>query len=1486
MSRSHDARRDERSIVGRIMQRLGGKPVSQAEEDIAVIDASGLFDRQGYLEHYPDVALSGMDPVRHYVQHGAAEGRNPNRQFDTVAYLKQHPGLVESGMNAFRHFCEFGQAGKASSPARGRMPKPPQDIAAKNEARSLRRKRHEDGPAGVKAPDQPPMIREDHFAISESRLFDVEFYLDAYPEVASSGMDPVLHYIEAGAKEGKNPSPYFDTGFYLANNKDVAGSGINPLRHYHLHGGRELRNPSAEFDSGWYWLVQMECSDEMTPLKHFICIGRAQGLETAPKVPLSLGEKAVLSATARRVVQQNSLDRRNGNALARYLERNSIWDGAEAAYRVAHESGDAGPAGLLDITRMLEKQGKHWQVVELLSTAVQQHGEDAELHRRLGMAYEQMGRHMDAATAFARVAALKPHDAEASYCAGLSLERAGELDAALKAYATACRLDRKLNASRLGEGAFHEKHSRWPEACEAYRRHLRARPLDPLLHFKHGLALDRCYEWELACASYRNAISAAQDMGAPYWHYRLGHVLERLGKFDEAASAYQWAASHSERHNPYWHYRQGYALASSGRHHDACVAYLRMRQGPGVGAAAMSGTAADTGPVPEDAYALGFTGMSAEFFRNQVENDYQQAATHFRLGEALEALGDSEGAIKSYQRAIDRSDSHCQDWHEALGRALHRLGRDEEASAAFAWSQSLRRPFGVQAPDQAKQPALRATTEYCECLETMPIRENVILYESHNGASVGGNPYAIFLKLLEDPAYGNWLHVWALKDRQSIPQRYRKKKNVIFTLRDSYSYRRHLATASHLVSDTTFPPWFMRRPGQRYLNTWHGTPLKTLGRDMRGRFLEHRTFVRNLLHATHVISPNPHTTDVLIKKHEIDGIFPGRLAQTGYPRIDLTIRPSGHRQGEIRRQLGIAPGKKVVLYAPTWRGAHGSVHFDVAQLKDDLKRLGETGAHILFRGHSLVEGLLKDMPENLIVPGDVDTNELLSIADVLITDYSSIFFDYIPTRRPIIFYAYDLERYQAERGLYFDIREMPGKICDDIDAVVKHARSALEEPESFLGAHDAAMEKFCAMEDGGAAERTIAFFMADDDANAVRLPSRKDPSILMYAGDFPNNGITSSFLNLLERLDKTGAQVTLALDPANVDAQSIRMERFSQVPESVQVIGRVGGMVLDPEEKWVIDMFNRTNSLPSHRTWAIYRRAFAREFRRVFGYVHFDAHVQFEGFIRYWASLFSAEDAQARKAIFLHSDIVAEYLVRFPHLRAIFGLYRDYDSLVSVSDPMRRVNAEKLQKLFRLPPGKSVSCPNAIDAPGITGKSLEVVDPDLAEWFQGSYVFLTIGRLSPEKDHAKLIEAFHGVHKAYANARLMIVGDGPLSYDLKRQVEAMGLQGAVCMAGQRSNPFPLMRAADCFVLSSNHEGQPMVLLEAMVMGMPIVATDIEGNRGVLEGGAAALVPNRVDGLRDGMLAAIQGELVGCTFDNVAYQEHVLHEFSQIVGARL
>jgi CDP-glycerol glycerophosphotransferase len=166
----------------------------------------------------------------------------------------------------------------------------------------------------------------------------------------------------------------------------------------------------------------------------------------------------------------------------------------------------------------------------------------------------------------------------------------------------------------------------------------------------------------------------------------------------------------------------------------------------------------------------------------------------------------------------------------------------------------------------------------------------------------------------------------------------------------------------------------------------------------------------------------------------------------------------------------------------------------------------------------------------------------------------------------------------------------------------------------------------------------------------------------------------------------------------------------------------------------------------------------------------------------------------------------------------------------------------------------------------------------------GVKTFITVGRLSPEKNHGRLLRAFDLVHQEDPMTRLVILGDGPLRDQLSRQIENLGLTAAVSLPGHLPNPCVIVANADCFVLSSDYEGQPMVLLEALILGRPIVTTSFGSVKGALPPGYGRVVERSVEALAGGMRDFLRGKVRGRPFDYAEYNRAATREFYAAIGA--
>lgn len=346
---------------------------------------------------------------------------------------------------------------------------------------------------------------------------------------------------------------------------------------------------------------------------------------------------------------------------------------------------------------------------------------------------------------------------------------------------------------------------------------------------------------------------------------------------------------------------------------------------------------------------------------------------------------------------------------------------------------------------------------------------DAVLFESFQGKVIGDNPLDIFNEVKE--RFPNLELIWATGKGTTAPA---GARGVRFGSRE---WLNALATSKYLVNNTNFPWYFRKVSGQVYLQTWHGTPLKRLGRDIPNNYLTKSyldTMDREATYWDYLISPSPFCTEIFPGSFG----YQGNIIETGYPRNDRLSKITGAQRQEIRERIGISdPSTYVVMYAPTWRDYNRSAtgNWQSVNFMDENIQLPE-GFQMIYRGHTNTHAVHNSGVAGRAIDVTLypDVTELYIAADVLITDFSSVMFDYTVTGKPIMFLAPDLERYRAERGFYFDFETIaPGPILNT-DAEVLQTLGRIDQvSKDYEAKYRAWQQKFNSLEDGNAAKRVV-----------------------------------------------------------------------------------------------------------------------------------------------------------------------------------------------------------------------------------------------------------------------------------------------------------------------------------------------------------------------------------------------------------------------------
>ncbi|GAA2130630.1 hypothetical protein GCM10009760_03370 [Kitasatospora kazusensis] len=386
----------------------------------------------------------------------------------------------------------------------------------------------------------------------------------------------------------------------------------------------------------------------------------------------------------------------------------------------------------------------------------------------------------------------------------------------------------------------------------------------------------------------------------------------------------------------------------------------------------------------------------------------------------------------------------------------------------------------------------RLLTEAYPAARRRPLRE-AVLYDVFGGRGYSDSPRAIHTELVRRGAPLE--HLWVVDDAQgAVPEGVRPVRS------HSAEWYEALATSRYLVGNTHFPDFIERRPGQLVVQTWHGSLLKRIAHDVENAWLGDAGYLAALDRESPqwsvLLSPSAFATPILRRAFR----YEGEILESGYPRGDVLALGTG--AGAVRERLGIPAGKRIVLYAPTWRedqqresgdGFRLGLRLDLDAARAEL---GEDHV-LLVRPHSHVREPLPGAGDGFLYDvGDYpDVQELLLAADVLVTDYSSIMFDFAITGRPILFFTYDLEHYRDTlRGFYFDLEsEAPGPLIPTSPELLTALRD-LAGSDALTTRYADAYRRFravhCHLDDGGAAARVVDRMLGGTPAAGVNPADR------------------------------------------------------------------------------------------------------------------------------------------------------------------------------------------------------------------------------------------------------------------------------------------------------------------------------------------------------------------------------------------------------------
>ncbi len=768
-----------------------------------------------------------------------------------------------------------------------------------------------------------------------------------------------------------------------------------------------------------------------------------------------------------------------------------------------------------------------------------------------------------------------------------------------------------------------------------------------------------------------------------------------------------------------------------------------------------------------------------------------------------------------------------------------------------------------------------------------PVKENTVLLESQQGREYNGNIFYLALELCNNPEFNKYDINFVLNKKKIeagkkffLTHGIEKKINII--KKNSKKYFKLLATSKYLIEDVTFLLYFQKRPEQIYLNTWHGTPLKTLGKKQKEDLYLIGNPIRNFCQADYLLFQNNFTKNVMCRDYFLDKLsVKTKYIISGYPRNTVFFNNTYKEQIVEKYNLH---NKKMWAYLPTYRG---------------LSRFGGTKSNdeILVQHLNTIDSLLAD-DELFFVnlhpisrktidfsvfkhikqfPAEYETYEFLSCCDALVTDYSSVMFDFVTTKKKIVLFTYDKEEYLADRGMYLNIDDFPFPKVFEPSSLLNELRSSKTYDDTDF------IKEYCPYDNKDASKQLLQQFLSGKEVcpETIKPETKNKQNIFIYAGNLANNGITRSIMNLINSIDTSKRNYFICYYQNKIIKQG--KEKLLALPENIGFYPlcnqRNESLFLHG-----IDFLFNHRLISTNKYCRLMKETWKLDFQRLFGGIKVDGFIQFNGYedqVLLEFSNFYLGEKRIPNAVYVHNNMVEEHKHKNNcRLQTLRKVYNSYDGLCPVTEDL----IPSIEQIA----GKNIKtyiCPNIINYTYIKEKADEEIHFDLytrssipeEEVFEAlnssDYKFINIGRFSWEKGQLELIRAFSKIHKENQKTKLFILGGN--SYHnyrskLEKEIKNLGLQSSVILITNVSNPYPFLKKCDGFVFSSHYEGFGLVVPEADILSKPIVSTDVCGIHGFMKANNGFLVKDSKEGLYEGMHKLLNNEI---KLMNVDYEEY-------------
>ena len=414
----------------------------------------------------------------------------------------------------------------------------------------------------------------------------------------------------------------------------------------------------------------------------------------------------------------------------------------------------------------------------------------------------------------------------------------------------------------------------------------------------------------------------------------------------------------------------------------------------------------------------------------------------------------------------------------------------------------------------------------------LPIDEKSILILGL-GKNVRGNMQYILDVLNKSPDFeGYTCYVRADETTDKIISGYKKKNGWKRTkiFRSDKRYATYMESCKYLITETYFPESWIKRPGQVYINIWHGTPLKKLGLAKNTRNIPgNGKTQKNFVNADYLLYPNEYTFKNMTESYKVRELLTGKALMLGYPRCGGLLQTAAQDNSALIKEL--APnGEKIFVYMPTFKDYVDNEVLvqETAELLDYLDANLKDDQILFVNLHHRLSDVIDYEKFTHIkkFPPLIDSYALMAVSDALITDYSSVFFDYLTLGKQLILHVEDIEHYVRARGTYMDMLTLPFDMAHTKEEIITHLNKGGKTYDDT-----AARAEFCGYDCPDSAEKLCRIFKGSTEGLDIReIPKKGKQKILAVSECCANTPESLRFLGAVRGFDRDKVDLFLSSD--------------------------------------------------------------------------------------------------------------------------------------------------------------------------------------------------------------------------------------------------------------------------------------------------------------------------------------------------------------------